>query len=48
MPVQTTLLQQSTPLQPIMTSTNTVTHTRSSPQPPINQGVTRQPAAQPQ
>jgi hypothetical protein len=42
MPVQTAPLQQSTSMQPVLTPTNTVSHTRSLPQQPINQGVTRQ------
>jgi hypothetical protein len=43
MPMQTDLLQQSTSMQPVLTPTNTVAHTRSSSQQPINQGVTGQP-----
>jgi hypothetical protein len=39
MPVQTTPLQQSTSMQPVLTPANTVAHTRSLPQQPINQGV---------
>jgi hypothetical protein len=41
MPIQTTPLQQSLSMQPVLTSTNTVAHTRSSQ--PIDQGMTRQP-----
>jgi hypothetical protein len=33
-------------MQPVLTPANTVAHTRSSPQQPINQGVTRQPIPQ--
>jgi hypothetical protein len=43
MPMQTTPLQQSTSMQPVLTPANTVAHTRSSPQQPINQRVARQP-----
>jgi hypothetical protein len=43
MPVQTARLQQSTPMQPVLTPTNTVAHTRTSPQQPINHGVIGQP-----
>jgi hypothetical protein len=48
MHVQITPLQQSASVQPVITSANTITHTRSSPQQPINQGVIRQLATQPQ
>jgi hypothetical protein len=43
MPVQITPLQQSTTMQVVLTPANTVAHTRSLPQQPINQGVTGQP-----
>jgi hypothetical protein len=48
MPIQTTLLQQSTSVQLILTPANTVAHTRSSPLQPINQGMKRQLVTQPQ
>jgi hypothetical protein len=48
MPVQTTPLQQPTSVLPVLTPANTVAHTRSLPQQPINQGMTRQPTTQPQ
>jgi hypothetical protein len=48
MPVQTTPLQQSTSLQPVLTPANMVSHKRSSPQQMINQGVTRPPTTQKQ
>jgi hypothetical protein len=41
--VQTTPLQQSKSMQPVLTLANTVAHTRSSPQQPINQGRIGQP-----
>jgi hypothetical protein len=40
--VQTAPLRQSTPLQLVLTPANTMAHTRSPPQQPINQGVARQ------
>jgi hypothetical protein len=40
MPIQTARIQQSTTMQAVLTPTNTVAHTRSSPQQPINQGAT--------
>jgi hypothetical protein len=43
MHVQTAPLQQSTSMQPVLTPANTVAHTRSPPQQPINQGVIGQP-----
>jgi hypothetical protein len=43
MPIQTAQLQQSTTLKVVLTSANTVAHTRSSPQQPINQGAIEQP-----
>jgi hypothetical protein len=48
MPIQTTPLQQTTSVQPILTPANTVAHTRSSPQQSVNQGMTRQLVAQQQ
>jgi hypothetical protein len=41
--VQTATLQHLTPMQLVLTLANTVAHTRSSSQQPINQGLTRQP-----
>jgi hypothetical protein len=43
MPIQTAPLQQSMTMQVVLTPANTVAHTRSSPQRPINQGATGQP-----
>jgi hypothetical protein len=42
MPIQTALPQQSTTMQAVLTPANTVAHTRSSPQQPINQGAAGQ------
>jgi hypothetical protein len=43
MPIQTAQLQQSTTLKVVLTPANTVAHTRSSPQQPINEGAIGQP-----
>jgi hypothetical protein len=43
MPIQTAPPQQSTTMQAVLTLANTVAHTRSTPQQPINQGVVGQP-----
>jgi hypothetical protein len=43
MPIQTAPHQQSMTMQAVFTPTNTVVHTRSSPQQPINQGAAGQP-----
>jgi hypothetical protein len=42
MPIQTALPQQSMIMQAVLTLGNTVAHTRSSPQRPINQGAAGQ------
>jgi hypothetical protein len=43
MPIQTAALRQSMTMQAILTPANTMDHTRSSSQQPINQGATRHP-----